>query len=822
VLLTRGHCAVGGGDHSHSLPLKTQPINCAVAPPPPPDSANNTVNATEGGNDTNSSRLTPPSSPPPRIDPDCEPNATRYDPLLSTGDAWVPPMSNPNADVEQPESWVYRTFPDEHRGTVCTDGGRWILTLVPSAQPMPADASRLNVDVELMVSFTEMPSLVDLTKCELAEAEETTEDCWLRGTSITGAAFGVPQFFVVNVTVPHTTLLIELVYTDQKDETQPPPPMRLLYNGATGGCPSLVSHQLADWWPRLETGSYGLDSIMRPDDWSQRLIQGVSAPLPVGVHHMALFGSAGSEGTPVQLSAAIVCQAGYANADGANFSGVCSPCNRGEAKSLGSRSALCKQCTSGTYTGDYGSTTCLPCASGSRQGLDGQVECLPCEKGKFSVLPDGISVGPLSCSSCEPGTYMHLDGASSCFTCPTNTLTNAYGATGLQDCNCRYGHFSPKGSNGSACFPCPEGAECGGGRNLPHPKKGHMELVTHRYVTAFPSCASSSLQSQDICRLGGYCTSGHTGRACSQCEPGYYKYGVFCRKCANARVVFGDGPNPDNAPRVNSKMAMAIVLIFLTSWCIAMYALTEPELLDEFASVYALIFFLQTLDHFAGMSLDWPNEVRDLYAALSLANFNLQLLAMDCFDGWGGLPRRLALQFSIPLLCLAIYSFLLLAYAMLLYLARLLRGESALAALVRLQKSPRLAHALDRTVGAYQALLYVMYPMLLINVISIFDCRPLDDSVGLTVLDAQPSIDCYGDEHTKLFPLALVAGLVYVIGIPLLLFGGLHKGAPLQLGKPVFQARYGFLYLRYERACEPTAPRTRHSPPATRHPPKLP
>ena len=85
-----------------------------------------------------------------------------------------------------------------------------------------------------------------------------------------------------------------------------------------------------------------------------------------------------------------------------------------------------------------------------------------------------------------------------------------------------------------------------------------------------------------------------------------------------------------------------------------MYALTEPELLDEFASVYALIFFMQTLDHFAGMSLDWPmdvrallsalvlptsplhlpylpispyiSQVRALFSALSLANFNLQLL----------------------------------------------------------------------------------------------------------------------------------------------------------------------------------------------------
>ena len=810
-MLTRSHCPVGGGDHSHSLPLKTQPINCAVAsPPPPPASSNTTTNATEEENATNSSGAYPPSSPPTVLEADCEPNATQYNPLLSSGDAWLPPTSNPNADRAQSEQWVYRTIPEEHRGTVCTDGGRWILTLVPSAQSMPPDASRLFVDVQLTVSFSEMLSLVDLTTCVVAEGEEVTEDCSLRGTAITGAAFGVPQFFVVNVTEPQATLLIELVYTDQGDEAVPPPPMRLLYNGATGGCPSLVSHQLADWWPRLETGSYGLDSIQRPTDWSQRLIQGASAPLPVGVHHLALLGSAASEGRALQLSAAIVCQAGLANADGANFSGVCSRCLPGEAKPFGSGSALCKQCTSGTYAAAAGSSTCLPCASGSRQGLDGQLECLACEKGKFSVLPYGISIGPLSCSSCEPGTYMHLDGADSCFTCPDNTLTNAYGASRLQDCNCRYGYFSPKGTNGTECYTCPEGAECGGGRNLPHPKKGFMELATHRYVTVYPTCASSSILSQQICRLGGYCTSGHTGRACSQCEPGYYKYDVFCKKCASTRIVFGDGPNEAGAPRVTSRTALAIVLVFLTSWCMVMYALTEPDLLDEFASVYALIFFLQTLDHFSGMSLDWPSDVRALFSALSLANFNLQLLSLDCYDGWGGLPRRLALQFSLPLLCLAIYSCLLLCYSLLLYLARLLRGESPIAAVVRLQRSARLAHALDRTVGAYQALLYVMYPMLLINVLSIFDCRPLDESIGLSVLDAQPSIDCYGDEHMKLFPLAAAAALVYVIGIPVLLFGGLHKGAgQLSLKGAqlhVFRARYGFLYLRYERACELAAP----------------
>ena len=53
-------------------------------------------------------------------------------------------------------------------------------------------------------------------------------------------------------------------------------------------------------------------------------------------------------------------------------------------------------------------------------------------------------------------------------------------------------------------------------------------------------------------------------------------------------------------------------------------------------------------------------------------------------------------------------------------------------------------------VGAYQALLYVMYPMLLISVISIFDCRPVDAYTGLEVLDAQPSIDCYSEVRLRL------------------------------------------------------------------------
>ena len=96
-------------------------------------------------------------------------------------------------------------------------------------------------------------------------------------------------------------------------------------------------------------------------------------------------------------------------------------------------------------------------------------------------------------------------------------------------------------------------------------------------------------------------------------------------------------------------------------------------------------------------------------------------------------------------------------------------------------------------------MLYLMYPMLLLNALAIVDCRPIDEDLAVQALDSEPSVDCYGAEHQKLLPLAAAAFVVYIVGIPTLLFGGLHRGAPAQFSTPVFKARYGFLFLRYER-----------------------
>ena len=144
--------------------------------------------------------------------------------------------------------------------------------------PLPADASQLELRVSVSLSFSPIVDLVPQTMCTVADGETVAAGdygkCSLDGLTIPVApTYGMPLFYIVNVTTPTATLLVELTYPEFTDALTAPPPVRLLANGVGGGCPSFVQHQGADWWPRKEAGPYGLDNIQLPDMWSQRLTQ---------------------------------------------------------------------------------------------------------------------------------------------------------------------------------------------------------------------------------------------------------------------------------------------------------------------------------------------------------------------------------------------------------------------------------------------------------------------------------------------------------------------------------------------------------------------
>lgn len=153
--------------------------------------------------------------------------------------------------------------------------------------------------------------------------------------------------------------------------------------------------------------------------------------------------------------------------------------------------------------------------------------------------------------------------------------------------------------------------------------------------------------------------------------------------------------------------------------------------------------------------------------------------------------RRVALQLGLPLLAASIYICLLFGYMLLLWSARVRRLTPAFEALLRLQRSPRLLTAVDRTIGAFVALLSLMYPILCKTTLSLLSCRSTDQTLGRSYLDIDPSLECFGPEHSKLLPAAIASLLVYVIGYPFLCFYLLVQAVKTNsLDNPVFKLRF--------------------------------
>ena len=424
-----------------------------------------------------------------------------------------------------------------------------------------------------------------------------------------------------------------------------------------------------------------------------------------------------------------------------------------------------------------------------------------------------------------------------CFNCPNNSviIDTQTGASTIRDCVCAVKYFNPLGQSvadpnrsmrahwedlfegavgtsrvlgfldgpspfashtlcaispvsaccypqGRPCFPCPVGATCEGGLTMPYPKYGFWQLRNHRFKPVFVSC-----KPQELCLNGGYCADGYRGNLCSDCRVGYYRRGIRCRKCSSGY-------------QLSLGWSLAFVLTTLGLMCFGMYFLASAEALKRSATAYVLLYFCQSLDSFDMLTMRWPKEWQLFFSVMSVFNFDLQQAQIDCFQGWGGIRNTIMFQLSLPLFALSIYVVLLFLYMMLLWISRIRRLTPPVEALLRLQRSPRLSRAVDRSVGAYVAILSLMYPMLVKTTFSLFACREVDDLLELQYLDIMPSIECYGEEHNKLILIAVIAVVIYVLGIPAFFFYLLFLGAKRSsLDHPVFRQRFGSLYLRYER-----------------------
>ncbi|KAK3279970.1 hypothetical protein CYMTET_12173 [Cymbomonas tetramitiformis] len=275
---------------------------------------------------------------------------------------------------------------------------------------------------------------------------------------------------------------------------------------------------------------------------------------------------------------------------------------------------------------------CEACPGGTyNQPLDqDQNECISCPVGTFS------EAGATSCTLCPSGSFSGSAGATACTPCGANMVSSA-GANSTAACQCPSGAYNP-----AVCvslgYDCPEDyalgqcTSCDGIDNvvcdevdqmLPKPKSKYWvnsakALQPGEMVELCqPEEACVALQRMnDI--LAGTCgpeigqEPHYQGQACTECASGYYTSGFLCKECpSNNWLLY---------------FLAAVVLIL----CIPI-VIYFSQLKHGFAAINILVTFTQVLAMFRQFQWNWPISVDNWMVWTSLASFNMDLMAPECF-----------------------------------------------------------------------------------------------------------------------------------------------------------------------------------------------
>eukprot|EP01048_Picozoa_sp_COSAG05_P004630 COSAG05_NODE_257_length_12748_cov_68.067120_1_plen_1550_part_10 len=485
----------------------------------------------------------------------------------------------------------------------------------------------------------------------------------------------------------------------------------------------------------------------------------------------------------------------------------------------------CEQCTEGTYQDSVGATSCISCPAGTSSktiGADSASSCLPCEAGSFQDL-----TGQMSCKFCSDSSYSSGQGATSCTTCPANNATGVLVVvsrtcgfdfqdgiisdkcdqnvpkTSTADCFCTEGYF---GEPGQHCDECPTGASCCSCPDL-YTHDGAstvfdlLEIYGNfdKYDRPCASCTYGATTSEvppmplpgffaavakpntflhcepaGACNGGpiSECAEGYDSFRCGQCAPGFYRDAGECSTCPTT-------------PQWLVVLACSLMMIF------CLYTLNAVSRWFRSGALSIALDWAQTITIISSFSLEWPHNLRSLLSSISLVMFNTEYFAPECSfksDYWGNWGLRLTLPFLITMLFLAIFFYL-----------RTKHKYFGQKDTERPGWSQSHAAAVGNAfVNAFFMFLSVFHPFLAKTSLEIFRCRQLAD--GEYYMDVEPSKACYTDEWFAHMPFAVLAFVVYGVGIPLLFFVVLYGGYTRnELDTRMFKRRYGSIFIVYKK-----------------------
>ncbi|KJE96207.1 hypothetical protein CAOG_006563 [Capsaspora owczarzaki ATCC 30864] len=389
----------------------------------------------------------------------------------------------------------------------------------------------------------------------------------------------------------------------------------------------------------------------------------------------------------------------------------------------------------------------------------------------FSVLLNiSISVGTADATIaaslvCASSSYAQV-GSFSCAACPANSVIATVAAVSSSACVCDYGYYSSTGR--PPCIECTEGATCNSvGTIQPVPIHGYYFLNG-----SYPGIAECPIK--DACTGGlsssANCAPGYSGRFCGECDDNYYKLGHTCDTCYVERAALAIG-----------------CIIFLFAFPVALYLFAFMFL--ELNTFPVVIDYLQIVALFGTFTVAWPEKLVDFFNSISFILFNWQLAEPECgVDGFSWF-WTFGFTLAMPIVMLFDILFFILVFSFLRTCLSVCGccGKQAKEAVNNstvdditdaadgstiTSPAKALCHFSTMTVtrfanfsiSAYLTFLEIVYLPVTYMAFSLYACT---STAGVTYLNASPDITCWEGSHSSAQPVAILALLVYTLGIPL-------------------------------------------------------
>ncbi|KNC48549.1 uncharacterized protein AMSG_11599 [Thecamonas trahens ATCC 50062] len=195
--------------------------------------------------------------------------------------------------------------------------------------------------------------------------------------------------------------------------------------------------------------------------------------------------------------------------------------------------------------------------------------------------------------------------------------------------------------------------------------------------------------------------------------------------------------------------------------------------------------FLQVLGILARAPLNWPEPpVQQILDAANVANVQLSLFATDCTVK--SFLVRYMMSLALPLV-------LAVVLVMLVCAVKMVPGLMACCIPRAAMTHVPLQAVMERLVVVFGPLVYIPLSR---SVLVFFDCSQLPNNSY--VLDADTSVQCFGDEWLSVLPLALVGLVVYVAAMPVFFAVRLWRRRH-RLDDPDVLLRLGSIYNIYLR-----------------------